>query len=209
MTAPTAWAVVRLADHAVMRDGCGQGATVNAGEALWPIVDQQPSYDVATQRLGPVALTVDIGGERVLSAPTVLNLTEDEASNRAAYALASTLARRLAELADYRWRHETASLVFGDATYLMDRDSQGQISTLYFAAKANELPNGVAFKSASGFVQLSQSDLLGLGLAGLAQVQGAFAVEGIHDGALRVIAAADGATDAEVAAYDITTGWPA
>jgi hypothetical protein len=76
-------------------------------------------------------------------------------------------------IAEKRWEVEVSGVEFGGKNYPSDRSSQQVISTMFFMAQASP-SYAVNFKSLDGFVQLSNSDIIALGMAIHNHVQGAF-----------------------------------
>lgn len=107
-----------------------------------------------------------------------------------------------AEITKRRYEIETAGIVVGGASIKTDRESQAMISGA--VAYSNLAPDQIIdWKASSGWTQIDRTALLGIAQAVGAHVQGCFAVERAHH------EAADGvATLADLAAIDITAGWP-
>jgi hypothetical protein len=203
------WAAVRLADHAIVRDGLGPDATINDGEALWPIVEQVPTLDPATQDPGPVALTVDVSSSQVIAAPTVIDLDQAAIANRAAYALHQ---RKMA-VCDAIDAHREGLLARG-ATYFgkviqVDETSQQRIQAMGAVALAclqgattwpDTLAHWVAADN-SLLALATATDGLALALAMAAWVSAAI---------MRAVTLkAETRASDNPESIDITAGWPA
>lgn len=76
-------------------------------------------------------------------------------------------------IAHKRWEVEISGVDFNGKKYPTDRSSQQVISTMFFMAQSSPAYT-VNFKSLDGFVQLSNSDIIALGMAVHNHVQGAF-----------------------------------
>ena len=102
-----------------------------------------------------------------------------------------------------RWQHETGGLTLpGGATVGTTIDDQNRITSVI----ANAQLAGVAsvdFKAQSGWVTLSLAQVRGIAAAIALHVQACFSAERTHHEAIAV------ASETELMAYDINTGWPA
>jgi hypothetical protein len=119
-------------------------------------------------------------------------------------------AGKLAALAEERWRRQVAGYVHPDdgLTYHSDPEGRQSLNEALTLARDYEAANGADtwstdWKAADGWTTVDLPKLLAVarGVAGM--VQGLFAAERAHSEALAQL------TDpAEIAAYDVTTGWP-
>lgn len=116
------------------------------------------------------------------------------------------LDRRLAELADLRWRKETGGIVVGGMPIKTDRESQGLLTGAYIMASANPAFS-INWKVANGvFVPIDAATIVMAGDAVTGHVQACFDREEELTTLLISAFAADDA--AALAAIDITAGWP-
>lgn len=113
-------------------------------------------------------------------------------------------ADRKEELAALRYEKETAGITVGGAPIRTDRTSQALINGAYSYSLLNPAVV-IDWKTTSGiWVQIDAPTIAAIAGAAAAHVQACFSAEKVHAQAL------DGlATAAEVAAYDLNTGWPA
>lgn len=91
--------------------------------------------------------------------------------------LSAVRARKLAELADARWRYETGGIMVGGALIKTDRESQGTISGAFTTLKEGLLPS-VDWKAGNGqWVQVTLTEITPIAQAVAVHVQGAFTLE--------------------------------
>lgn len=91
--------------------------------------------------------------------------------------LASTKANKLAELADWRWRLETAGLRIGGSSIRTDRESQALITGAYISLKDGLVPS-VDWKAEGGsWVTLTLAEVAPIAQAVTQHVQACFSAE--------------------------------
>lgn len=128
---------------------------------------------------------------------TAVDLRGDEAN------LQTLKERMKAQLADVRYQHETAGIVFGGARIKTDRESQATITGAYARALSDPATT-VRWKSEDGFVTLDSAAIIAVGAAVFDHVQGCFSREG------DLSAAIDGAaTVDQLLGVNIVEGWEA
>ncbi len=101
-----------------------------------------------------------------------------------------------------RWQHETGGVEVGGVRVATALDDQNRISTVLMAGQLGDLEE-VDFKASSGWVRLTLAQIQGIAAAISTHVQACFTAERAHHEAI------DALEDGEIAAYDVTTGWPA
>lgn len=101
-----------------------------------------------------------------------------------------------------RWHRETGGIELGGVRVGTTLDDQNRISGVLAAIALGGL-DSVDFKAASGWVLLTAADLQGIAQAISAHVQACFSAERAHHEAIGQLTSA-----AQVAAYDVTQGWP-
>lgn len=110
---------------------------------------------------------------------------------------------KLAALAAYRYAKETAGIMVNGATIKTDRESQALIAGAKLYSDLNEAVL-IDWKAENGWVQINRTAIMEISQAVAAHVQACFSQERVHAEAISALT-----TAAEIAAYDITTGWPA
>jgi len=91
--------------------------------------------------------------------------------------LSAVKARKLDELAEARWRHETSGVLVGGVRIKTDRESQGTISGAYSTLKDGLVPY-IDWKADGGqWVQVTLAELTPIAQAVAVHVQGAFSLE--------------------------------
>jgi len=111
-------------------------------------------------------------------------------------------ARRISELASYRFQKETAGITLSGMTIETDRQSQALITGAWSFSQLNPAVL-VDWKAESGWIQIDAATIAGIAGAVAAHVQACFSAERVHAEAIAALE-----TSEEVAAYDLTTGWP-
>lgn len=101
-----------------------------------------------------------------------------------------------------RWAHETGGVELGGVRVGTTLDDQNRISGVLSAIALGGL-EAVDFKAASGWVRLTAAQLQGIAQAISAHVQSCFSAERVHHEAIDQLT-----SPAQVAAYDVTQGWP-
>jgi hypothetical protein len=129
--------------------------------------------------------------------------TEEERRVAEAPALVEEKARKLAALADRRWRAETGGTTIAGRRFSSDEKAQGKLTA---AVVASVLDNAyqLQWKLADGaFVTLDHATLIAAAQGVRAHVQACFDEEAARRSA--IVAAEDRAA---LAAIDIESGWP-
>lgn len=112
-------------------------------------------------------------------------------------------AMALAELASLRYTKETAGIAFGGATIPTDRQTCSILTGAYVQAAGNAA-FAIKFKSPDGtFTPINAAQIIAVGNAVTAHVQACFAHESDLADAIKAAR-----TFAELAAVDMTAGWP-
>lgn len=111
--------------------------------------------------------------------------------------------RKISELASYRYQKETSGITVNGAMIRTDEYSQGKINGAWSTAQINPAVL-IDFKGANGWVKISAAEITAIAGAVSAHVQACFSTERVHADAIAALE-----TSEEVAAYDLTTGWPA
>jgi len=119
-----------------------------------------------------------------------------------ALVLARKKAYRLSELAAYRFQKETAGIVINGMTIKTDVDSQAKLTGAWSFSQLNPAVL-IDWKAESGWIQIDAVTITAIANAVATHVQSCFSTERIHAEAIAALA-----TSEEVAAYDLTTGWP-
>jgi hypothetical protein len=102
----------------------------------------------------------------------------------------------------FRYEKENGGITVGEAEIDTDRNSRAMLHAAKYGFD-KELATSVHWKAKSGFVTLTSEQIMAISQAVFAHVQACFAAEAAHNAAI------DAVTDvAELAAYDVTTGWP-
>ena len=101
-----------------------------------------------------------------------------------------------------RWAHETGGVELAGVRVGTTLDDQNRISGVLSAIALGGV-EAVDFKAASGWVRLTAAQMQGIAQAISAHVQACFSAERAHHEAIDQLTSA-----AEVAAYDLTQGWP-
>ena len=89
------------------------------------------------------------------------------------------------------------------ATIKTDRESQALIAGAKLYSDLNEAVL-IDWKAENSWVQINRTAIMAISQAVAAHVQACFSQERVHAEAISALT-----TAAEIAAYDITTGWPA
>jgi hypothetical protein len=108
---------------------------------------------------------------------TTRALTQQEAADLASYAPAVTLASRLAELAALRWARETGGVTVGGVQVATDQVSAAKITSAVLGLNLDLISAPIKFKAVSGWVELNEAQILGIGAAVAQHVQKCFAAE--------------------------------
>ncbi|WP_292463459.1 DUF4376 domain-containing protein [Mesorhizobium sp.] len=117
--------------------------------------------------------------------------------------LAAQRAKKLASLADRRWRAETGGITVGGSVIATDRDSTSMLTAAFVTASA-DAGYSVRWKVENGvFVTLSAEEIIAISAAVRAHVQDCFDRE--DELTADILAAA---SVAALAAIDIESGWP-
>jgi len=111
-------------------------------------------------------------------------------------------ARRISELASYRFQKETAGITLSGMTIETDRQSQALITGAWSFSQLNPAVL-VDWKAESGWIQIDAATIAGIAGAVAAHVQACFSAERIHAEAIAALE-----TSEAVTGYDLTTGWP-
>ena len=117
--------------------------------------------------------------------------------------LSDIKAQRLNELAAYRFTKETAGITLNGMTIETNRESQALITGAWSFSQLNPAVL-IDWKAESGWIQIDAATIAGIAGAVAAHVQACFSAERIHAEAILALE-----TSEEVAAYDVTMGWPA
>lgn len=116
--------------------------------------------------------------------------------------LSEAIAAKREEATAARWKHETGGIELGGVRVGTGLDDQNRISGVLSAIAVGGL-DSVDFKAASGWLRLTAADLQGIAQAISAHVQACFSAERAHHEAIDQLT-----SPAQVAAYDLTQGWP-
>jgi len=111
--------------------------------------------------------------------------------------------RRMAELAALRYQHETAGIILSGMTIATDRESQALITGAYCTSLLNPSVL-IDWKAETGWIQIDAATITRIAGAVASHVQACFSAERVHAEAIAALEASEA-----VAAYDMTTGWPA
>lgn len=171
------------------QDFPGTAPTLAPNKGRW-LPDTPPTYDPMVYTIAPVV-------------PVPANATAITYTQTLRPA-ADVLADKLALLADLRFRKETAGIVVGGVGIKTDRESQALISGAYSSLK-NGLLTSIDWKGATGWVTVTLAQLEPIAQAVANHVQACFTRERQHNDAIQAVVN----NQVQVAAYDITTGWPA
>ena len=109
---------------------------------------------------------------------------------------------KIDELSALRYQHETAGITLNGMTIETDRQSQSLITGAWSISQINPAIL-IDWKGANGWVQIDAATITAIAGAVAAHVQSCFSAERIHAEAILALE-----TSEEVAAYDLTTGWP-
>ena len=109
---------------------------------------------------------------------------------------------KIDELSALRYQHETAGITLNGMTIETDRQSQSLITGAWSISQINPAIL-IDWKGANGWVQIDAATITAIAGAVAAHVQACFSAERIHAEAILALE-----TSEEVAAYDLTTGWP-
>lgn len=127
----------------------------------------------------------------------------DEVTGTYSYkSLADCKALKLAELASYRYEQEVGGIAVGGVSVDTDRDTQAILTAARIYAKEDSNYTVNWKKSDGTFVTLDAATIIAIADAMATHVQSCFDNEKDHVAAINALT-----TAAEVAAYDITTGW--
>lgn len=160
-----------------------------ATKGRW-LPDTPPAFDPMTHTLARVEPVLS----GAMAIPYTLTLRQPS----------DVFADKLAQLAAYRYQKETAGITVNGTQIKTDRESQGAIASSYLSLKDGIL-NGISWKGKNGWVSLTLPQARGIAQAVAIHVQGCFQRERELTDALQAIVD----NPVAVAAYDITTGWPA
>ncbi len=117
--------------------------------------------------------------------------------------LATAKAIKKSQVSAKRYDIETGGMTVSGAAVSTDRDSQGLVTGAAFAASLNS-EYTVQWKTASGFINLDATAIIGLAQAMRAHVQAAFDREATLEGLID-----DAADLSALNAIDINSGWEA
>lgn len=109
----------------------------------------------------------------------------------------------IAAATEQRWLHETGGIDLNGVRVGTGLDDQNRLSGVLSAIQLGGLES-VDFKAQTGWVVLTAAELQGIALAISAHVQACFTAERAHHQAIAQIPP----THADMAAYDVTQGWP-
>ena len=111
--------------------------------------------------------------------------------------------QRLSELAAYRYQKETAGITLNGIAIETNRESQALINGAWSFSQLNPAVL-IDWKAESGWIQIDAATIAAIAGAVATHVQACFSTERIHAEAIAALE-----TSEAVAAYDLTTGWPA
>lgn len=131
------------------------------------------------------------GCEARTTPPSLAPKTTDEAK-----------AKKLSELAAYRYGVETGGIELNGVAVLTDRESQATLTGVYVTALIN--PNIVIdWKGADEWIKINKAQVEAVAQVVSTHVQTCFSNERTHAEAISALATVE-----EIIAYDIKTGWP-
>ena len=110
--------------------------------------------------------------------------------------------QRLSELAALRYEKETAGITLSGMAIETNRESQALITGAWSFSQLNPAVL-IDWKGTNGWVQIDAATISAIAGAVAAHVQSCFSTERVHAEAISALE-----TSEEVAAYDLTTGWP-
>jgi len=117
-------------------------------------------------------------------------------------------ATKLADLAAYRWGKEVGGLTLANGMKIATDDrSKGLIA----GSRVDTMTDSAIltdWKSDSGWIKIDADTVAIISTAVAAHVRGCFSVERTHAETIAAMSADPTKTADDIAAYDITTGWP-
>lgn len=113
---------------------------------------------------------------------------------------------KLNEVTALRKQYEQGGIDFGGATVGTDKEDQAAINSvltvLTLAQTDTDYPSAIDFKAGSTFVTIDYATASALSKAVANHVQACFTAENAHYAAINALV-----EYADIAAYDVTTGW--
>lgn len=136
----------------------------------------------------------------------LIELTPDEEAEWLAAQVVSideVKSRKISELAALRYQKETDGIIINGMTIETDRQSQALITGAWSISQINPTIL-IDWKGVNGWIQIDAATITAIAGSVAAHVQSCFSTERLHAEAIAALE-----TSEEVAAYDLTTGWPA
>lgn len=109
---------------------------------------------------------------------------------------------KIDELSALRYQHETAGITLSGMIIETDRQSQALITGAWSFSQLNPAVM-IDWKGVNGWIQVDAATIAAIAGAVATHVQACFSSERVHAEAIAALE-----TREEVAAYDLTTGWP-
>ncbi len=116
--------------------------------------------------------------------------------------LSEVKSQRIDELANLRYQHETAGITLSGMAIETDRQSQALITGAWSFSQLNPAVL-IDWKGVNGWIQIDAATITAIAGAVADHVQACFSASRLHEEAILALE-----TSEEVAAYDLTTGWP-
>lgn len=129
---------------------------------------------------------------------------EDFSAQEVAALVESTRAALVERVTDARWRHEEGGLLLANGVRVATTRADQNRITSVVANAALAGVESVDFKAESGWTTLTIEDLRGVAAAIAQHVQACFSAERAHHEAVARLVTLE-----QMAAYDVTAGWPA
>lgn len=183
-------------DNKPLKNPDGTYVTVEGAERYFPIHHDIPPHDAQLQRTAskPKEEWL-IESERVVATYEVVDIDIEELRQS-----------KLQEATDMRWQVMTGGLTLpGGISVGTTIDDQNRITSVVANAELAGLTDTdeVDFKAASGWVRVTIAEIKAIAGAIGQHVQACYTAERAHHEAIEALE-----TREEVAAYDVTTGWP-
>lgn len=153
---------------------------------------------------------VDLGLELVLEAPSVdprfASVVETAPGEYEVTPVPLDDAKKakIEEVKAVRWSKEVAGIVYQGVRIATDQISQAKIGNTVTLSEYAPAPFSVQWTGIDGFLTLTKAQLIEMGLVAGLHVQALYAAQRVKIEAIEALP-----TVAAIAAYDVSTGWPA
>lgn len=176
-------------------DEHGNKILATGRQGWYPVVYSPPEHDPYLQRtvLKPKSEWL-IEAERVVATYDIIEIDVEELRQN-----------KLQAATDMRWQVMTGGMALNGVSIGTTIDDQNRITSVVANAELAGLTDAdeVDFKAASGWVRISIGQIKAIAGAIGQHVQACYSAERVHHEAIEALE-----TREEVAAYDVTTGWP-